>query len=57
MNSPTTHLNSVDDYFNAIMITKRAKHYGIENTSTSIIKAFLDRLDKQWTEEFNLDTF
>ena len=30
LDQPTSVLSTIDDYYNAFMINKRAKHYGVE---------------------------
>lgn len=60
LNKPSVHLSTVNDYFNAFMINKRAKHYGmsIENpSSTEFFKKLLEVIEKQWINGFSLDSF
>ena len=57
LSSPTQYLSSVSDYFNAFMINKRAKHYGVSEPSDAFIKNFLQVLDKDWIDNFNAEQF
>lgn len=57
LSSPTQYLSSVSDYFNAFMINKRAKHYGVSQPSDEFIKSFLQVLDKDWIDNFNAEHF
>lgn len=57
LSSPTSYLSSISDYFNAFMINKRAKHYGVSEPSDEFLKSFLQVLDKDWIDNFNADSF
>ena len=57
LSSPTSYISSVSDYFNAFMVNKRAKHYGVAEPSDEFIKSFLEVLDKDWIDNFNTDQF
>lgn len=60
LDQPTSILSSINDYYNAFMINKRAKHYGVEDanpSTTEFIKSLLSNFEKKWVDEFTLDTF
>jgi hypothetical protein len=47
----------VNDYFSAFMLYKRAKHYGVENTSNEFFNKFIEILDKKWIDGFDTEKF
>lgn len=60
LDQPTTVLSSVNDYYSAFMINKRAKHYGVEvenPANTEFFKSLISHLDTSWIDDFNTDTF
>lgn len=54
-------MSTINDYYNAFMINKRAsKHYGVEvknPSSSEFVKDLLAKLDGTWIDGFDLETF
>jgi len=50
-------LQSVNDYFSAFMLKKRAKHYGVENAPNDFFNNFIEVLDKKWIDGFDTEKF
>lgn len=60
LEQPTSVLSSINDYYNAFMINKRAKHYGVEVDSpgsTEFFKSLKSNLESKWVDGFSLDSF
>lgn len=56
LNSPEGQLSSISDYYQAYMMNKRAKHYGVTSTS-KFIPILADKYNKEWLTEFDTDKF
>jgi hypothetical protein len=39
------------------MLYKRAKHYGVENSSNEFFNKFIEVLDKKWIDGFDSEKF
>ena len=61
LEQPTTVLSSINDYYSAFMINKRAKHYGAYKehnfATTAFFNDFINKLDTAWIDDFYLETF